>query len=104
MRAVVTYPYTDRETGEVRCTGDAVELSGARFAELSRAGHVSRAADAEPAGEVQAEPCREPEEEGERAEAGEMTAAQLRAAIESKGGFAPKKATKAQLAEILRTL
>ncbi len=104
MRAVVTYPYTDRETGEVRYAGDAVELSDARFAELSRTGHVSRAADAEPADEARAEPCPGPEEEGEKAEPGEMTAAQLRAAIESKGGFAPKKATKAQLAEILGTL
>ena len=34
----------------------------------------------------------------------EMTAAQLRAEIEARGGFAPKKATKAQLAELLEQL
>lgn len=33
-----------------------------------------------------------------------MTAAQLRAEIEARGGFAPKKATKAQLAELLEQL
>lgn len=33
-----------------------------------------------------------------------MTAAEMRAEIESMGGFAPKKATKAQLAELLEQL
>ena len=39
-----------------------------------------------------------------QASTSEPTCAELRAAIEAKGGFAPKKATKAQLAEILGTL
>lgn len=33
-----------------------------------------------------------------------MTAAEIRAEIEARGGFAPKKATKAQLAELLGSL
>lgn len=109
MRATVTYPYRDRETLEVHRTGDEVELTAERFAELSAAGYVDAP---EQAGEP-AEP-----EEPEEAEAGEadddeandekdvseMTAAQLRAEIEARGGFAPKKATKAQLAELLEQL
>ena len=37
MRATVTYPYRDRETLEVHRTGDEVELTAERFAELSAA-------------------------------------------------------------------
>lgn len=112
MRATVTYPYRDRETLEVHRTGDEVELTAERFAELSAAGYVDAP---EQAGEP-AEP-EEPEEAGEPAEPApeepaqaehepprEMTAAQLRAEIEARGGFAPKKATKAQLAELLEQL
>ena len=112
MIATVTYPYRDRETLEVHRTGDEVELTAERFAELSAAGYVD---SAEQAGEP-AEP-KEPEEAGEPAEPApeeparaeheppqEMTAAQLRAEIEARGGFAPKKATKAQLAELLEQL
>ena len=40
MRATVTYPYRDRETLEVHRTGDEVELTAERFAELSAAGYV----------------------------------------------------------------
>ena len=108
MRAVVTYPYRDKDTGEVRYAGEAVELTSQRYAELSSKGYVGAAAPAgeaveapEPEGEPELE--REPELEKGGA-AGEMTASQLRAAIEAKGGFAPKKATKAQLASILGTL
>lgn len=118
MRATVTYPYRDRETLEVHRTGDEVELTAERFAELSAAGYVDAA-------EQPAEPAdpEEPEEAGEPAEPApekaaqpeeparaehepprEMTAAQLRAEIEARGGFAPKKATKAQLAELLEQL
>ena len=94
MIAIVTYPYRDRETLEVHHTGDEVELTAERFAELSAGGYVDAPSQAEP---------EEPETE-EPDEPQEMTAAQMRAEIESRGGFAPKKATKAQLAELLESL
>ena len=129
MFATVTYPYRDRETYEIHRTGDAVELTPERFAELSANGYVDAASPVgpvEPAGGI----AEEPEGEGaEQEEAGgpepaaepapeqeepepapaappeqEMTAQQLRDAIEAKGGFAPKKANKAQLAELLGAL
>lgn len=117
MRATVTYPYRDRETLEVHRTGDEVELTAERLAELSAAGYVDAAEqpaepaepDPEQAGEP-AEPVPEkavqPEEpaHAEHEPPREMTAAQLRAEIEARGGFAPKKATKAQLAELLEQL
>ena len=105
MRATVTYPYRDRETLEVHRTGDEVELTAERFAELSAAGYVDAAeqefeereeAEADEAAEEAAQAKHEPPQE--------MTAAQLRAEIEARGGFAPKKATKAQLAELLEQL
>ena len=134
MRATVTYPYRDRETLEVHRTGDEVELTAERFAELSAAGYVDAPEQAgepaEPAPEKAAQPeepaepaPEEPAQAGEPAEPDpekaaqpeepaqaehepprEMTAAQLRAEIEARGGFAPKKATKAQLAELLEQL
>lgn len=103
MIATVTYPYRDRETLEVHHTGDEVELTAERFAELSAGGYVdapSQADTEEP--DEQQEP--EPEEPEEPEQPNEMTAAQMRAKIESMGGFAPKKATKAQLAELLESL
>lgn len=125
MRATVTYPYRDRETLEVHRTGDEVELTAERFAELSAAGYVDAAeqeleecdeAEVDEAAEKAAQPEEPAEpapeepaqaEEPARAEheqPQEMTAAQLRAEIEARGGFAPKKATKAQLAELLEQL
>lgn len=114
MRATVTYPYRDRETLEVHRTGDEVELTAERFAELSAAGYVDAPEQAgepaEPAPEKAAQP-EEPAEPGpdesaraEHEQPQEMTAAQMRAEIEARGGFAPKKATKAQLAELLEQL
>lgn len=105
MIATVTYPYRDRETYEIHRTGDEVELTPERFAELSAAGYVDAAEQA-------AEPEQEKHEEAEADEdaakeakgASEMTAAEMRAEIEARGGFAPKKATKAQLAELLEQL
>lgn len=105
MIATVTYPYRDRETYEIHRTGDEVELTPERFAELSAAGYVDAAEQA-------AEPEPEKNEEAEADEVApkeakgvsEMTAAEMRAEIESMGGFAPKKATKAQLAELLEQL
>mgnify|MGYP004537983391 CR=1 FL=1 len=117
MRATVTYPYRDRETLEVHRTGDEVELTAERFAELSAAGYVDAAEQAaepaEPDPEQAGEPAEpdpekaaQPEEpaQAEHEPPREMTAAQLRAEIEARGGFAPKKATKAQLAELLEQL
>lgn len=114
MRATVTYPYRDRETLEVHRTGDEVELTAERFAELSAAGYVDAPEQAgEPAEqapekaaqpEEPAEPAPEEPAQAEHEPPQEMTAAQLRAEIEARGGFAPKKATKAQLAELLEQL
>lgn len=111
MRATVTYPYRDRETLEVHRTGDEVELTAERFAELSAAGYVDAAEqELEEREEAEAD---EAAEEAARAEEPaqaeheppqEMTAAQLRAEIEARGGFAPKKATKAQLVGLLEQL
>lgn len=101
MRATVTYPYRDRETGEVHLVGEAVELTAERFGELSQRNFVGEcqpvAGQAEPAPPAAAAAKAGPA-------APEPTVAQLRAAIEAKGGFAPKKATKAQLASILGSL
>lgn len=106
MIATVTYPYRDRETLEVHHTGDEVELTAERFAELSAGGYVDAPSQAEP--EESEEPDEQQETETEESEESEqpqeMTAAQMRAEIESRGGFAPKKATKAQLAELLESL
>lgn len=106
MRAVVTYPFRDRETGEVRYAGDPLVLSAERFRELRNGGFVDEAPEGDVArGDVPAAP--EPAATAGEPAAPEpvaMTAAELREAIESRGGFAPRKATKAQLAEILGTL
>ena len=109
MIAIVTYPYRDRETLEVHHTGDEVELTAERFAELSAGGYVDAPSQAEPEEpEEPEEPDEKQEHETEEPEESEqqqeMTAAQMRAEIESRGGFAPKKATKAQLAELLESL
>lgn len=125
MFATVTYPYRDRETYEIHRTGDTVELTPDRFAELSASGYVDAASPIDPMERADGVP-EEPEGEGaEQAEADapesapeqeepeptpaappaqEMTAQQLRDAIKEKGGFAPKKANKAQLAELLGAL
>ena len=125
MIATVTYPYRDRETYEIHRIGDTVELTPERFAELSASGYVDAASPIDPMERADGVP-EEPEGEGaEQAEADapepapeqeepeptpaalpaqEMTAQQLRDAIEARGGFAPKKANKAQLAELLGAL
>ena len=110
MIALVTYPYRDRETLAVHYVGEEVELADERFAELSAGGFV----DLPPAEtEAAAEPVEddgaegedvvddEPEQPVHEKPAPEMTVQQLRDAIESAGGFAPRKATKAELAAIL---
>ena len=113
MIALVTYPYRDRETLAVHYVGEEVELADERFAELSAGGFI----DLPPAEtEAAAEPVEddgaegedvvddEPEQPVHEKPAPEMTVQQLRDAIESAGGFAPRKATKAELAAILAAL
>lgn len=102
MLALVTYPYRDRETLAVHLAGEEVELTDARFAELCAGGYVDVPAEkpaepAEPAAEQEAAP--QPVDP-----TADLTAAELRAAIESKGGFAPRKATKAELQAMLAAL
>ena len=102
MHALVTYPYRDRETLAVHLAGEEVELTDARFAELCAGGYVDVPAEkpaepAEPAAEQEAAP--QPVDP-----TADLTAAELRAAIESKGGFAPRKATKAELQAMLAAL
>lgn len=113
MIALVTYPYRDRETLAVHLVGEEVELTEARFAELSAFGHVDLP-PAEP--EVSAEPVEddgaeeedvadnESEQPVREKPSPEMTVQQLRDAIEAANGFAPRKATKAELIAILETL
>ena len=113
MIALVTYPYRDRETLAVHYVGEEVELTDERFAELSAGGFV----DLSPAGPAAAEePVEDEADEGEdvvdnepeqpvhEKPAPEMTVQQLRDAIEAANGFAPRKATKAELIAILETL
>lgn len=108
MIALVTYPYRDRETLAVHLVGEEVELTEARFAELSAGGHV----DLPPAGSEAAADTAEnapaedsaPEQPAAEKPAPEMTVQQLRDAIEAANGFAPRKATKAELAAILAAL
>lgn len=113
MIALVTYPYRDRETLAVHLAGEEVELTDERFAELSAGGHVDLP-PAEP--EASAETVEdddaededvvddEPEQPVREKPSPEMTVQQLRDAIEAANGFAPRKATKAELAAILETL
>ena len=113
MIALVTYPYRDRETLAVHLVGEEVELTDERFAELSAGGYV----DLPPAEtEAAAEPVEDEADEGEdvvdnepeqpvrEKPSPEMTVQQLRDAIEAANGFAPRKATKAELIAILETL
>ena len=102
MQALVTYPYRDRETDEVHLAGETVELTAERFRELSLKNFVSEM-PAESAAGAAPTAASEPVAE-QPSDASAMTSAQLRAAIEARGGFAPKKATKAQLASILGSL
>lgn len=115
MHASVTYPYRDRDTLEIHYAGDAVELTADRFIELEAAGFVTAAEEPtveEPEEQTDAEPeeptDKAPEDQtneaaGESNPAG-MTVAELHAAIEAAGGFAPKKATKAELVKLYEAL
>lgn len=108
MYATVVYPYRDRDTLEIHYTGDTVELAADRFTELEAAGYVDAAE--EPISEAVAEESTEAEPEEPTDEAvgepnpADMTVAELHAAIEAAGGFAPKKATKAELVKLFEAL
>lgn len=108
MHASVTYPYRDRDTLEIHYTGDTVELAADRFTELEAAGYVDAAE--EPISEAVAEESTEAEPEEPTDEAvgepnpADMTVAELHAAIEAAGGFAPKKATKAELVKLYEAM
>ena len=113
MIALVTYPYRDRETLAVHYVGEEVELTDERFAELSAGGFVDlppaeTGAAAEPvedeADEGEDVVDNEPERPVHEKPSPEMTVQQLRDAIEAANGFAPRKATKAELTAILETL
>lgn len=113
MIALVTYPYRDRETLAVHYVGEEVELTDERFAELSAGGFVDlppagSAAAAAPVEDDDAEDGGvvddEPEQPVHEKPAPEMTVQQLRDAIEAANGFAPRKATKAELTAILAAL
>lgn len=115
MHASVTYPYRDRDTFEIHYAGDSVELTAERFAELEAAGFVAAAeepiteapevkTEAAPEELTGAEPAEPTDEAPEEPNAADMTVSELHAAIEAAGGFAPKKATKAQLVELYEAL
>ena len=123
MIALVTYPYRDRETLAVHLVGEEVELTEARFAELSAGGFVdlppaepeaaADTAEDAPAEDAPAEDAPAEDEGGENAApeqpaakkpATDMTVQQLRDAIEAADGYAPRKATKAELTAILAAL
>lgn len=109
MIALVAYPYRDRETLAVHLAGEEVELTGERFAELSAGGYVDLPpAESEAAGDDSADDGdgedAQPEQPAAEKPANDMTMQQLRAAIEDANGFAPRKATKAELIAILESL
>lgn len=115
MYATVTYPYRDRDTLEIHYTGDTVELAADRFTELEAAGYVDAAeeptaqaseeqTEAKPE-EPTVETAEEPTDEApEGPNPADMTVAELHDAIEAAGGFAPKKATKAELVKLYEAL
>ena len=83
MFATVTYPYRDRETYEIHRTGDAVELTPERFAELSANGYVDAASPIDPMDRVDSV-HEEPEGEG----AGRRARARRRACSRAGGSGA----------------
>lgn len=108
MYATVTYPYRDRDTLEIHYTGDTVDLAAERFTELEAAGYVDAAEEPinESAAEepTEAKPEEQTEAKPEEPNPADMTVAELHAAIEAAGGFAPKKAAKAELVKLYEAL
>ena len=89
MKARVIRAYKDRVDGSVHYPNTTVELSEERLGELAGKGFV--------------EPTDTPAD-GDAADLGAMTAAQLRDLIAERGCTAPRRATKAQLLEIAGAL
>lgn len=108
MHASVTYPYRDRDTLEIHYTGDSVELAAERFTELEAAGFVTAAdeviCEAATEESTEAEPEEPTDEAAGEPNPADMTVAELHAAIEAAGGFAPKKATKAELVKLYEAM
>lgn len=116
MYATVVYPYRDRDTLEIHYTGDTVDLAADRFTELEAAGYVDAAeepisesaaeepTEAKPEEPTEAKPEEQTEAKPEEPNPADMTVAELHAAIEAAGGFAPKKATKAELVKLYEAL
>ena len=105
MYATVTYPYRDRDTLEIHYTGDTVELAADRFTELEAAGYVDVAEEPNEAAAEEPNEAEEPTEaKTEEPNPADMTVAELHAAIEAAGGFAPKKAAKAELVKLYEAL
>lgn len=108
MHASVVYPYRDRDTLEINYTGDSVELAAERFAELEAAGFVTAADEVICEAETEEPTDKAPEDQTDEAvgepNPADMTVTELHAAIEAAGGFAPKKATKAELVKLYEAL
>lgn len=103
MLAKVNAIFLDAQANRMRREGEVIEVTAERFAALNGsipgivsevgAGAYPAPAEAEPARADAPAPALE-----------EMTCAQLRDLIESKGGQAPAKAKRAELAEIAAAL
>lgn len=96
MKARVIRAYRDRVDGSVHYPNTTVELTAERLGELSGKGFVEPT-DAPADGGASSG-------DGDAADLGAMTAAQLRDLIAERGGSAPRRATKAQLLEIAGAL
>lgn len=113
MKASVTIPYTDRLTGAVHFSGEAVELSAERFAELLQGGFVSalKAAEADSKA-VEAKPAAAAPEPAEKAaetvsgpQEGDletMTKAQLKKLAAERGVKVAAKATNADIVAAIK--
>ena len=104
MLALVTYPYRDcgNARSPPRCRREGFGAELALRGNSGAGGYVDVPAEkpAEPAA-----PTAEQEAAPQPVDpTADMTAAELRAVIESKGGFAPRKATKSELQTMLAAL
>lgn len=106
MLAKVNQIFLDAQANRLRRAGEVMEVSAERFAELNGSipGVVSEAGGAAQAVQAPAGKPAPAKAEAAGAAIDEMTCAQLRELIESKGGQAPAKAKRAELAEIAAAL